>query len=827
MNRQQRRRAAKTGQRAPQFAGVTAALKAAFALHAQGQLLEAKRAYRAILADAPGQCDALYHLGLLKLQANSFDEAAELIGESLKQGPAFAEGYYNHGVALVGAAKPDAAGAAFRAALKLQPVFPEAELNLGNLLLDGGDGEAATAAFLRACQARPDWAEAHLSLGNGLRALGEHEGAAEAFRQALALKPDYAEAANNLGLALEDLDEHGAAVASFKQAIALRPLYGEAYNNLAVSLKKARSFDEALVACERALELDPLSIDALNNKGNILHGQRRFAEAEQALRQALERWPDSGMLLSNLAGVLQTLNRDDEAQTLYLKAIEREPNLVEPLRNLGALLARQGRFADAEAVIRRALALNPDDGMSLNNLGIAVSGQGRLNEAIKCFSRMAALKPDYSNAQSNILFAMNYMQGVTLEQLGKAHRRFGEVWDKAPPDQTFTNPPEPGRRLRVGYVSPDFKRHVTAYFIEGVLAAHDRSKVEVFCYAEVDNADDMTECLKGLSDHWRWIAGQRDEEVAEMIRADGIDILVDLAGHTANNRLPIFGLKPAPVQVSWLGYPNTTGMTTIDYIFATPGYVPEAQRRHMTETVYDLPRLPSCYKMPRCMPPVVESPCLASGTTTFGCFNNTTKVTLEVIETWSRLLEAVPGSRLFLKSIALGEPKTAVATAAAFGKLGVTAERLIIEGPSEHKDYLAAYGRVDIALDPFPYNGGTTTFETLCVGVPLVTLRGDRWAGCNGSGILEAMDLQDLLVADDIDGYIAKAAALATDPQRLAQLRREIRPCFLATGIADSKLLTGEVEAAYREMWQRWCASRRSTTVARSISESQALEARL
>lgn len=350
--------------------------------------------------------------------------------------------------------------------------------------------------------------------------------------------------------------------------------------------------------------------------------------------------------------------------------------------------------------------------------------------------------------------------------------------------------------------------------------------MEVFCYAEVDNADDMTERLKGLSDHWRWIVGRRDEEAAEMIRTDGIDILVDLAGHTANNRLPIFGLKPAPVQVSWLGYPNTTGMKTIDYIFATPGYVPEVQRRHMTERVYDLPRLPSCYSVPSYAPPVAESPSLAGGAVTFGCFNNITKVTPEAMEAWSRLLETVPGSRLFLKSIALGESRTAAATASAFGKLGVTANRLIIEGPSEHKDYLAAYGRVDIALDPFPYNGGTTTIEALYMGLPLIALRGDRWVSRNGSAILEAMALDEELVADDVDGYLAKAAALATNPQRLAQLRREIRPRFLATGVADPVLLTGEVEAAYRDMWQRWCASRRGTTSARCHSEPQALEAR-
>ncbi|MGH6947744.1 MAG: tetratricopeptide repeat protein [Kiloniellales bacterium] len=826
MNRQQRRRAAKAGKGAPVSASSVAALKVAFALHEQGQLVEAERAYRAILAETPRQCDALYHLGLLELQGGRFAEAAELISDSLKQGPAFAEGHYNHGVALVAAARPDAAETAFRAALKLQAVFPEAEVNLGNLLLDSGDGEGATAAFLRACEARQDWAEARLSLGNGLRELGEYEGAAEAFRQALALKPAYAEAANNLGLALEELDESEAAIASFEQAIALRPFYVEAYNNLAVALKKAHRFDDALVACAKALELDPLSVDALNNKGNILHGQRRFAEAEQTLRQAIEGRPDSAMLLTNLAGVLQTLNRDEEAQALYLRAIECEPNLVEPLRNLGALLARQGRFADAEAVIRRALALEPDDGMSLNNLGIAVSGQGRVNDAIKCFAQMAVLKPDYSNAQSNILFAMNYMQGVTLEQLGKAHRRFGEVWDKAPTGQGFANTPDPNRRLRIGYVSPDFKRHVSAYFIEGVLSAHDRSKVEVFCYAEVDNADDMTERLRGLSDHWRWIVGWHDEDVAETIGADGIDILVDLAGHTANNRLPIFGLKPAPIQVSWLGYPNTTGMKTIDYIFATPGYVPEAQRRYMTEAVYDLPRLPSCYCPPRYMPPVAESPCLAVGSVTFGCFNNITKVTTGVMQAWSRLLDAVPGSRLFLKSIALGEPKTAAATAAAFGKLGVTAERLIVEGPSEHKDYLEAYGRVDIALDPFPYNGGTTTIEALYMGLPLVALRGDRWVSRNGSAILEAMALDEELAADDVEGYIAKAAALATNPQRLTQLRREIRPRFLATGVADPGLLTGEVESAYREMWQRWCASRRSATTARDLPKPQALEAR-
>ncbi|MGH6947725.1 MAG: tetratricopeptide repeat protein [Kiloniellales bacterium] len=544
--------------------------------------------------------------------------------------------------------------------------------------------------------------------------------------------------------------------------------------------------------------------------GNMLVRLGRAETALPHLEAAAALDPLSPKVRCDLGNAFARCRRTEEALTRFREAIALDNRFAPAQINLGIALLSAGRDSEAVAVLSAATRLAPDSPAAWNGLANAYQSCGRVAEAVGFFGRAIELMPELSGAHSNLVYLLNFLPGLSLAEVYEAHRAYAalQVEQRHRSATDWPNAAEPGRRLRIGYVSPDFRQHVTHFFIEEVLRRHDRARFEVFCYAEVPSPDAVTERLESLADGWRSTVGVSDANTAKLIVDDRIDILVDLAGHTAHNRLPVFGFKPAPVQVSWLGYPNTTGLTAIDYVFATRGYVPEGQRRYMSEEVYDLPRLPSCYRPPDDAPEVAETPARAGGAVTFGCFNNLTKVTPEAIAVWAALLNALPGARLLMKAFALGDPATRETMRSTFVAHGVSGERLILEGPSNHRDYLRTYGRVDIALDPFPYNGGTTTIEALYMGVPLVALRGDRWVSRNGSAILEAMGLEGLLVGDDHESYVVKAAALASDVQRLAELRREIRPRLLATGIADAALLTSEVEAAYREMWKRWCAKR-------------------
>jgi predicted O-linked N-acetylglucosamine transferase (SPINDLY family) len=370
--------------------------------------------------------------------------------------------------------------------------------------------------------------------------------------------------------------------------------------------------------------------------------------------------------------------------------------------------------------------------------------------------------------------------------------------------QPFTNQSDPERRIRVGYVSSDFRRHPVGFFLQPVLNSHDRAQVEVFCYSSHPQTDDLTEQLRSRADGWRTIASSDDDAAAELIRSDAIDILVDLGGHSGFNRLPTFARKPAPIQASWLGYADTTGLPNIDYLISDRFVCPEQEDGAVVEQVVRLPEAFLCYTPPEDAPPVPPLPALSRGHVTFGCFNNIAKVTPDVIRLWAEILRAVPESRLFLKTRSLGEHSVRSRYASLFAHHEVSPERVVFEGASPRADYLAAYGRVDIALDPFPFNGGTTTLDALWMGVPVISLQGDRPVCRLGASHLSAAGCGDLVVRSPQD-YLQKAVALASDVRQLSHLRAALRRQVLDSPICDSSRFTRGLEKAYRAMWHGWC----------------------
>ena len=437
----------------------------------------------------------------------------------------------------------------------------------------------------------PNHADSLHLLGEIAHRAGRHDLAVEMIEKAIAVDPQAARFHASLGEALAAQDKPGEAVVAFRRAIALDPNVAATHTNLGSALREIGQLEELATACRRAIALDPNLAPAHSDLGAALFYLGRLDELEACFRRALGLNPNFAVAYCNLGNVLQGLSRFEEAVTCYARALTLRPDLVAVLRNLGAAFHRLGLLDDAVACFRQLLALTPDDAKTHNTLGSPLRDLGKLDEAIAAYRRAVAIDPHYSNAHSNCLFCLNYAPDLPAEEIFAEYQRWDEAHARplAPAVARHDNDRSPERRLRIGYVSPDFRHHPVRHFIEPVLARHDKSTVEVFAYAQVACEDEVTARLKSHVDHWRSTVGLSGEDMAERIRADRIDILVDLAGHTGDNRLLVFARKPAPVQVSWIGYGYTTGLETIDYFLADAQYAPPGCEHLFSEKLVRLP----------------------------------------------------------------------------------------------------------------------------------------------------------------------------------------------------------------------------------------------
>jgi tetratricopeptide (TPR) repeat protein len=578
----------------------------------------------------------------------------------------------------------------------------------------------------------------------------------------------------------------------------------------AVELLNAGRDADAETAVTAILGEDPRHAPALRRMAWMCHRRGDNADAARLLAGSLEREPQNPEAHYNLGLVLATLGRNEEAEASYRRGLALKPNAVDGHNNLGVLLESVGRYDEAEACYRSAIELAPALAHLHNNLGVLLKESGRLAESLAVHRHTITLDPHLPAGRSNLLYTLNYDETVLPQALYEEHVAWGNSERARFPTggSRFVNSPEPARRLRIGYVSGDFRHHSVAFFFGPLLDAHDRAGVEVFLYPNDTRADAMTARLKARADHWAPIHHLSDELAAARIREDAIDILVDLSGHTSHNRMMLFARKPAPLAVSWLGYPNTTGLPTIDYrltdaVADPPG---EADALHSERLVRLAPGF-LCYRAPEDAGPVAPLPARAAGHVTFGSFNNVAKLSPATIALWARLLREVPGSRLLLKASQFKDRGTRERAAAAFTAAGVAAERLTILPPQPTTAaHLAEYARVDIALDPLAYNGTATTCEALWMGVPVVTQRGERHAARVGASILSTVGLNRLIAATP-DEYVATAVGLARDLTGLAELRAGLREHVRASPLTDGAGFARTVEAAYRSMWRDWCAA--------------------
>ena len=497
------------------------------------------------------------------------------------------------------------------------------------------------------------------------------------------------------------------------------------------------------------------------------------------------------------------LGQSEQGIDFMRRAIALQPNNRLYHFNFGIINAEMGDTDAAIEAYERSIQIQPTADACNNCAGLLLN-QGRLDEALELFRRGSELNPDDIDQQSNFLYTLSYKPHPNVREIFNWHKQFGQRHERAiapMPPRARADGARADQRLRIGYVSADFRQHAVAHFIEPVLAAHDSKRFEIFCYYNYPAADAVTGRFEKLTHHWRVIANRSDEDVANMIRADGIDILVDLAGHTPLNRLRVFARKPAPVQASWIGYSSTTGLTRMDYRITDTISDPIGVTDDLyTEKLVRLPDTYSCFQPLANSPDVGALPATQSGHVTFGSFNNFIKMTPEVLQTWARILQRMPTSTLLLKYRSFEAEKIRTLVLAAFAKHGVLPARIHFLGSDDYHTHLRAYHQVDIALDTFPHNGDTTTCDALWMGVPVVVNTGVNHVGLMGASRLRSVGLEDL-VARDNDHYVDIACALANDVPRLEKLRATLRETMKASPLMDAPRFTRNLEAAYENMW--------------------------
>jgi predicted O-linked N-acetylglucosamine transferase (SPINDLY family) len=694
--------------------------------------------------------------------------------------------------------------------LTARPSAADAAFAEGAAAYQAGRPSEAESAFRRALAADPKHWRARYLLGIALHQQGRNGQAAEALRRAVELQPANAEIAANLGVVLRAAGKFPEAVAAFRRALELAPRLAAVARQLAAALYQMGDVEGSERAARAALALEPDDAEGLTTLATALEAKRAFAEAETHFKAALRRAPDLPEAHNGLGAVLQAQGRTKEALVYLTRAVALRPGFAQASVNLSAALADDQRPAEAVAAARRAIAAMPDLAEAHSNLGNALKDLGEIKEAIVAFRRALALKPDLAAAHSNLIFALDFDPDVPWSEALAERRRWNErfampLTRAAPPPATA---PDPERRLRVGYVSADFRRHSAALVIAPPILAHDPEVVEVVCYSSVRAPDDMTAEFAAKAALWRDVAALDDGELAALIREDRIDVLVDLSAHSGGHRLLAFARRPAPIQITAWGYAAGAGIDAIDWIVTDDTVAPPGETPFHEKPL----RLPAylCFRPPPDAPDIAERD--AAAPVVFGSFNRIAKLGQVDIAAQARILAEVPGARLVFKDKAFDDPATRQRFARAFADRGIDAARLDFLGASDHRGHLAAYGRVDLALDPLNYGGGVSTMEALWMGVPVLTRRGDRPSLRGAASILSAMSFPELIAAD-VEDYVARAGHLAHGIAAWRERRRDLRPRLAACPHMNAASYARAVEAAYRGLWRDWCAGRNVSMV--------------
>ena len=683
-------------------------------------------------------------------------------------------------------------------------------------------------------------AEAGFRLAKQLLAQDRNREAVEVCTQALRHDRSHARGWCALGAAHRRLAEMAAAREAYDQALLADPSYAQAWSNLGEWQLVQGDLPSALASIEQALKVDPQLLEALNNRVATLYELGRFTDAEATARQAIERNPNQAALHVNMGNVLLHSGKARAAVKSFRRALECDPACLEAHMNLATMFGETEHIGETLVFIEKEIALKGESAQRLASLALAQHARGDYSAAEASCSRVLEMQPANVSAlvtlaacksaradhraanllqeralvsnpnmpaiRSNIAFNSTYLPDLSDAEVFECHLEWARRYTggEAGPAFAHNQPKQPDRPLRIGYVSGDFGTHPVGFLLRDVIRYHDRESFEVHCFSMMRKDDEITVAIRDSAHAWHDVLLSSDEELAREVNDKRIDILVDLSGHTAYNRLPSFVLRPAPVQATWIGYFHSTGLEQIDYFITDPYTSPAGSGQLFTETPVWLPHSRFCYSPPAYAPEVAVTPALGQRRITFGCFNRVEKLVDPVIDAWVAILKAVPASRLLLKAGALQNEGLCEKLRQRFVDRGLDSERLALAGPSSHQEMLEQYGEIDIALDPFPFNGGMTTLEALWMGVPIVSLIGRGVVGRQSVSALANLGLAELAFAD-LASYIEGAVKLAQDIPRLAALRQEIRPRMAASPICQPAQFTRDLEALYRCMWQAWC----------------------
>ncbi len=767
----------------------------------------------------------LVRRGIAREESGEIASAMQYYHEAIGADPEFAQAHMCLGIALHASGQAAAAISAHQQAIKLEPTYAAAHYNLGLAYLKTGANARAEAGFRNSLDLRADFPEAWVGLADALEALGREADALAALDNAIVQREHYVGALFNASVLLRkmgriresearlreiDLEalfatgRHAEAEEVSRRLIQARPEDGLAWKVLGAVLAVQREFEAAVTAFRRALASQPSDPETHHNLAISLHALARFSEAEASYRRALEFKPDYHEAHNNLANVLLAQARFTEAEAHCRRALALKPDFYAAHSDLGNLLEAIGRPSEALKSYRRAIALSPDYHVAHNNLAASLVTLGRLTEAEANCRRALELKPGYREGHDNLLFLLNYQPDKSPIEVYSAYQNFDTCFGQPLRSEwrDHANDRLPGRRLRVGYVSPDFRTHAVRHFFEPLVDRHDKSAVEIFAYAEVPIEDQVTVRIKARVDRWVSTCGLSDAHLADRIRADQIDILVDLAGHTRGNRLLAFARRPAPVSVTTIGFGYTTGLSSIDWFLTDKMVVPEGEEHLFAERPW---RIPLCqvYRPAEDMGAVSALPALERGYVTFGTLTRAARINHRVIRVWSAILRRVPRSRLRIDSLNFRDNELCESLAVEFAAHGIAKERLQIGFHSPPWDVMREY---DVTLDCFPQNSGTTLFESLYMGIPFITLKDRVSLGRLGASIAAHAGHAEW-IADTEEEYVEKAVGLVANLEDLALVRSCLREEMRVSSLMDESGYVRHVEAAYREMWRRWCMS--------------------
>ncbi|XP_010534409.1 PREDICTED: probable UDP-N-acetylglucosamine--peptide N-acetylglucosaminyltransferase SPINDLY isoform X2 [Tarenaya hassleriana] len=766
----------------------------------------------AIRLDPHNAC-ALTHTGILHKDEGRLVESAESYQKALMADPSYKPAAESLAVVLTDlgtslklAGNTQEGIQKYYEALKIDPHYAPAYYNLGVVYSEMMQYDSALSCYEKAALERPMYAEAYCNMGVIYKNRGDLETAIACYERCLAVSPNFEIAKNNMAIALTDLGtkiklegDVNQGVAYYKKALYYNWHYADAMYNLGVAYGEMLKFDMAIVFYELAFHFNPHCAEACNNLG-VIYKDR-----------------------DNL----------DKAVECYQMALSIKPNFAQSLNNLGVVYTVQGKMDAAASMIEKAILANPTYAEAYNNLGVLYRDAGNIPMAIDAYEQCLRIDPDSRNAGQNRLLAMNYINEGHDDKLFEAHRDWGRRFMKLYPQYTsWDNSKDPERPLVIGYISPDFFTHSVSYFIGAPLAHHDCTNYKVVVYSAVVKADAKTyrfkEKVLKKGGMWKDVYGIDEKKIASMVREDKIDILVELTGHTANNKLGAMACRPAPVQVTWIGYPNTTGLPSVDYrITDSLADPPDTEQKHVEELIR-LPECFLCYTPSAEAGPVCPTPALSNGFVTFGSFNNLAKITPKVLQVWARILCAVPDSRLVVKCKPFCCDSIRQRFLTTLEQLGLESMRVdLLPLILFNHDHLQAYSLMDISLDTFPYAGTTTTCESLYMGVPCITMAGFVHAHNVGVSLLTKVGLGHL-VAKNEDEYVQSAIQLASDVKALAKLRMRLRDLMAKSPVCDGPNFTVALESAYREMWRRYCKGdvpslRQMEMLQREVSEGSSL----